>query len=144
MTRDRPLEAGMLPTRQAFLTLGEGRPLLMPPGLSSHHSRPTGVSLRFELQQLKSYAATRRVWWVQRWQGLEPGTTMAAVATDYAAAPRQLVDGPVDVVGFSTGGSVACSWSPTTPTSSVGSPSSRRPAGWGPRDGSSRPGWRRW
>ncbi len=105
MTRQL-IEGGLLATRQAFLTLGSGRPLLMLPGLSPDHRRPAGMALRMELQQAKAYAATRRVWWVQRPQALEPGTTMAGVAAAYATAARQLFDGPVDVVGFSTGGSV--------------------------------------
>jgi pimeloyl-ACP methyl ester carboxylesterase len=106
MTKHQLLEGGMLPTRQAFLTVGHGPPLLVLPGLSPDHRRPTGTALRMELQQLRAYAATRRVWWVQRPQGVEPGTTMAGVAAAYATAARQLFDRPVDVVGFSTGGSV--------------------------------------
>ena len=106
MTGNQPLEGGLLPTRQAFLTVGEGRPLLLLPGLSHDHRRPAGMALRMELHQLRAYAATRRVWWVQRPQDLEPGTTMAAIAAAYATAARQLFDGPVDVVGLSTGGSV--------------------------------------
>ena len=101
------LEAGMLPTRQAFFTIGRGRPLLMLPGLSPDHRRPVGMALRMELSQAKAYAAARQVWWVQRPQDLEPGTTMAAIARAYATAARQLFGQPVDVVGFSTGGSVA-------------------------------------
>jgi pimeloyl-ACP methyl ester carboxylesterase len=107
VTTNQLFEAGLLPTRQAFLAVGGGRPLLLLPGISSHHGRPTGVGLRFELQQVRAYAAARRVWWVQRRQGLEPGTTMAAIAGDYATAAWQLFGGPVDVVGMSTGGSVA-------------------------------------
>ncbi len=107
MTSNQLFEAGLLPTRQTFFTIGGGRPLLMLPGLSPHHRRPVGMSLRMELQQAKAYAAARQVWWVQRPQDLEPGTTMAAIAHAYATAARQLFEQPVDVVGFSTGGSVA-------------------------------------
>lgn len=106
MSGHQSLEGGLLPTRQAFLALGEGRPLLMLPGLSPDHRRPAGMALRMELQQAKAYAATRRVWWVQRPQGIEHGTTMAGIAAACATAARQLFDEPVDVVGFSTGGSV--------------------------------------
>jgi pimeloyl-ACP methyl ester carboxylesterase len=106
MSRHQSLEGGLLPTRQAFLTVGGGRPLLMLPGLSPDHRRPAGMALRMELQQVRAYAASRRVWWVQRPQDLEPGSTMAGIAAAYATTARQLFDGPVDVVGFSTGGSV--------------------------------------
>jgi pimeloyl-ACP methyl ester carboxylesterase len=107
MTRNQLLEAGMLPTRQAFFTVGRGRPLLMLPGLSPNHRRPAGMALRMELSQAKAYAAARQVWWVQRPQDMQPGTTMATIARAYATAARQLFTEPVDVVGFSTGGSVA-------------------------------------
>ena len=57
--------------------------------------------------QLRPFAAQRTVWWVNRRRGLDPHASMADIADDYADALRRTFDGPVDVIGISTGGSVA-------------------------------------
>lgn len=44
---------------------------------------------------------------VNRKVGLKPGATMAGIAADYAVALEAAFGGPVDVLGISTGGSVA-------------------------------------
>jgi pimeloyl-ACP methyl ester carboxylesterase len=44
---------------------------------------------------------------VNRKPGLRPGTTMSDLASHYAHALEQAFTGPVDVVGISTGGSIA-------------------------------------
>ncbi len=56
---------------------------------------------------LRALARRREVWWVDRRTGLPPGTTVADLAADYAAALPRRFPGPVDVLGVSTGGSVA-------------------------------------
>jgi pimeloyl-ACP methyl ester carboxylesterase len=91
----------------ASFRLGSGPTLLYLPGLASHHRLPTGVERRIEVGLVRRYAADRQVWWLQRRQGLPGGTTMADIADDYAAVLREWDAGPVDVLGFSTGGSVA-------------------------------------
>lgn len=90
----------------AFFRLGSGRPLLLLPGLSSNHDLPSGSSRSFELREAQRYAASREVWWVQRRAGLATGTTMAQIADHYATLLADRLEGPVDVVGASTGGSV--------------------------------------
>jgi pimeloyl-ACP methyl ester carboxylesterase len=101
--RDR----GKLGAGLAFFTTGEGRPLVFLPGLAPHHREPHGMDRWFQDLQVRPFAHHHEVWWVQRRQGLEPGTTMARIAADYADALRRVFAGPVDVVGSSTGGSVA-------------------------------------
>lgn len=90
-----------------YLCVGTGPPLLFMPGLSTHHRLPRGFDRRTQLAQLAPWTTMRRVWWVNRRPGLPPGTTMADLARDYAVAMPGRFPGPVDVLGVSTGGSVA-------------------------------------
>ncbi len=77
------------------------------PGLSTHHGLPTGVGRWAERREVKPYARRHHVWWMQRPAGLPVGTSIADLADAYADVLRDAFDHPVDVVGFSTGGSVA-------------------------------------
>lgn len=99
---DAVLASGM-----ACLRIGAGRPLVMLPGLTAHHDLPRGMDRGFQRAQCSPLARNREVWWLNRRAGLPPGTTMADLAGDYAAALRQQFGEPVDVLGVSTGGSVA-------------------------------------
>jgi pimeloyl-ACP methyl ester carboxylesterase len=90
----------------AVIRLGSGRPLLYLPGLSSTHVVPTGSGRTFELREAQRYATSREVWWVQRRMNLQPGATMADIAGHYATFIARHLNGTVDVVGASTGGSV--------------------------------------
>ncbi|MGH3462351.1 MAG: alpha/beta fold hydrolase [Kribbellaceae bacterium] len=91
----------------ACLRAGAGPPLVFLPGLTADHGEPLGMDRRFHLLQFRPYTARRRVWWINRRPGLEPGVTMADLAADYASALRSDLRGPADVLGVSTGGSVA-------------------------------------
>lgn len=101
------VEQGRLGDGLAYFRLGDGRPLIYLPGLTPHHRPPQGTDRRFQAGQLRPLGRHRQVWWVQRREGFAPGTTMADIASDYAGALRDRFDGPVDVVGSSTGGSAA-------------------------------------
>lgn len=98
---------GTWPGGMPYVAIGSGPPLVYLAGLSPHHSPPRGLDRRFLVQQLMPFAASRRVWWVNRRPGLAPDATMGDIATDYAQALRRRFDGPVDVLGISTGGSTA-------------------------------------
>lgn len=91
----------------AWLRLGSGAPLVLLPGLSAHHRAPQGFDRKAQLGAMKPYAAHREVWSVNRPVGLLAGTTIADLARDYAEAIRERFDAPVDVMGTSTGGSIA-------------------------------------
>jgi pimeloyl-ACP methyl ester carboxylesterase len=56
---------------------------------------------------LAPLARNRRALFVNRRRGLPAGSTMAALAAEHADAIRALGRGPVDVLGVSTGGSIA-------------------------------------
>jgi len=91
----------------SVLSWGSGPPALVLPGLSPHHRNPTGMERRTQTQGLAAVAARFTVHLLQRRTGLPAGTTMADLADDVAAAVRAGFDGPVPVLGMSTGGSVA-------------------------------------
>lgn len=90
-----------------YLRRGDGPPLLFLPGLTTHHRIPQGMDRAAAAGALRGLARRRQVWWVNRRAGLPPTATMAELAADYAAGIRARHDAPVDVVGVSTGGSVA-------------------------------------
>lgn len=91
----------------AYLRVGVGNQLLFLPGITASHRPPSGLDVSFQIRQLEPFARRREVVWVNRRNGLEPPVTMAALADDYATVIRAHLDSPVDVIGVSTGGSVA-------------------------------------
>ena len=102
-----PRVYGTWPGGLPYLAVGSGPPLVFLPGTTPNHDAPTGTERRFQARQVLPYAASRRVWWVNRRPGLDPAATMADIAADYANAMLRRFDEPVDVIGESTGGSVA-------------------------------------
>jgi pimeloyl-ACP methyl ester carboxylesterase len=63
--------------------------------------------LRVNLAPVAELSRSRRVVVFNRRPRLPPGMTMAELAAEHAEAIRQGLGGPVDVVGVSTGGSIA-------------------------------------
>jgi pimeloyl-ACP methyl ester carboxylesterase len=61
----------------------------------------------FEVKMLAPLARHFDVYAVNRAPGMAPGTTMAEIATQHAAAFRAAFGEPVDVLGMSSGGSIA-------------------------------------
>lgn len=90
-----------------YQTLGAGAPLALLPGLGGRTGAPPRLAGWLEHQSMTPFAANRAVWNIQPPVGLLPGTTLQEVADDYAATLRALFDRPVDIVGVSTGGSIA-------------------------------------
>lgn len=107
VVKPKLVEQGRLGDGLAYFRVGAGRPLVYLPGLATHHRPPQAMDRWFQVGQIRSFSRHREVWWVQRREGLAPGTTMVDIARDYAAALRDRFDAPVDVVGSSTGGSTA-------------------------------------
>ncbi|GAA0248950.1 hypothetical protein GCM10010492_56130 [Saccharothrix mutabilis subsp. mutabilis] len=101
------VETGTVAGGMPYLRTGSGPPLVFLPGITAHHRVPAGPDLRFQLAQVRPLARTREVWWLNRRPGLPTGTSMADLAADHAAALRGLFGDAVDVLGVSTGGSVA-------------------------------------
>lgn len=85
-------------------------PLVLLPGLSPEHAVGRGVAGRAELGLARGFAGRFRVTWLARRPGLADDAspaTMASLAAEVAAALSEGFAGPVDVLGVSTGGSLA-------------------------------------
>jgi pimeloyl-ACP methyl ester carboxylesterase len=86
--------------------MGTGRPLVVLPGLTPRHAVPRGTAFLAESRSIAPLARSREVWWVNRRAGLAPDASIADIAEDYAERLARL-DAPTDLVGISTGGTVA-------------------------------------
>lgn len=91
-----------------YLTFGDGPPLVVLPGITGRHRNPPRWQAARLAPGLGALAESHTVHLLQLRPGLPPGTTMADLADDVAAAIREdLGGGPLAVYGVSTGGSVA-------------------------------------
>jgi pimeloyl-ACP methyl ester carboxylesterase len=89
------------------LIAGEGPPLVVLAGLSPDTGVSPGPMRRVHEQALSPWLPGRRVFYLNRRAGLPPGMTMATLAAEHAAGLNETFGGPVDLVGMSTGGSIA-------------------------------------
>ena len=106
-SRAGPRVFGTLRGGMPYLRVGSGEPLVFIPGLLPRNEAPVGMQRTIFAAELEPYARSRRVWWINRRTGLAPDATMADIARDYAEALRLQFGRPVDVMGISTGGSIA-------------------------------------
>jgi pimeloyl-ACP methyl ester carboxylesterase len=92
-----------------YLVLGSGEPLVYLCGFTLDHRNPRpGFERGLTLRTLTPLArAGFQVYFTNRWPGMAPGTTFAEVAERHAEAIRDHFGKPVDVLGASTGGSLA-------------------------------------
>jgi pimeloyl-ACP methyl ester carboxylesterase len=86
---------------------GGPRTLLVLEGLTLEHKAATGRALRLLRWAYKRYTRDYTVYHVARRPGLPAGATTRDMAGDYARWAQARFDGPVDVIGFSTGGEIA-------------------------------------
>lgn len=87
--------------------MGAGDPPVVLRGSTTVHADPTGLQLLAEVRSLGPLARHVRVVAVRRAPGMAPGASMADVARDHAEAIRAEFGTAVDVLGVSSGGSVA-------------------------------------
>lgn len=85
--------------------MGAGPPLVMLPGLAPENCRPVGSMRSAELSTMGLYSKRFTVYWTGRPTGLTAGITFAELTAQIADALRARFAEPVDVIGFSTGGS---------------------------------------
>ncbi|MDL5353172.1 alpha/beta hydrolase [Microbacterium sp. zg-YB36] len=107
VTRISKTDEGAWPPGLAYFRVGAGAPLLFLPGLSGEPDTPSGLDLTLQLHLLTPFARSRELIWLNRRRGLAPPATMAQIAADFATVIRERLPPPVDVIGVSTGGSVA-------------------------------------
>lgn len=91
-----------------FAAVGTGPSLVVLPGLSPMTGVESDLLVRGSLAPVRSLVDRRRLVVLNRWAGLPRDLTIAALALGHAAAVRAGFPGePVDVLGTSTGGSIA-------------------------------------
>jgi pimeloyl-ACP methyl ester carboxylesterase len=93
--------------RYPCLIAGDGPPLIVLAGLSPDSGVSPGPMRRVHEQALQPWTSGRRVFYVNRRPGLPVPLSMRALAAEHAAALADAFDTPVDVLGMSTGGSIA-------------------------------------
>jgi pimeloyl-ACP methyl ester carboxylesterase len=71
------------------------------------NANPTGIQRWGQVRLLAPLARAFTLYRLGRRVGLGPGTTMGDLANDYAEALEDGFGRPVDVLGISTGGSLA-------------------------------------
>jgi pimeloyl-ACP methyl ester carboxylesterase len=76
-------------------------------GLNFENKTPSGLQLRFMAGDYKEFAKVYTVYSVGRKPNLPQGYTTRDMASDYAEMIRNELDHPVDVLGLSTGGTIA-------------------------------------
>jgi pimeloyl-ACP methyl ester carboxylesterase len=102
-----PRRAGTLPGGLAYLASGTGPPLVILPGIGGDNADRRGGQRRTTLRAFRPLTARRTVYVINRPAGLPAGTTLRDLADRYAVALAEKFGAPVDVVGISTGGSIA-------------------------------------
>jgi pimeloyl-ACP methyl ester carboxylesterase len=90
-----------------YFAIGSGPDLVVLRGFTTEHANPRGLQLRYEIKMLRPLADRFRVYAVNRQPHMADGTTMTDVATTHANALRARFGRPIDVLGMSSGGSVA-------------------------------------
>jgi pimeloyl-ACP methyl ester carboxylesterase len=89
------------------LAWGTGNTLVYLRGFSTNHTNPSGLQRQAEIQLLRPLARQFRIHAVARPPGLPSDVTMADIAAQHADAIEGRFRGPVDVLGVSSGGSIA-------------------------------------
>jgi pimeloyl-ACP methyl ester carboxylesterase len=94
---------GLLP----YAAIGSGAPVIVLSGLSPVTGVASDSLVRGALAPMRRLADRRRLIVLNRRAHLPAGTTMGELAAEHADAIRSQSGEPVDVVGMSTGGSIA-------------------------------------
>jgi len=75
--------------------------------MGPRNDNPSGFARSVEIGSYRKLADAFTIYSVNRRAGLPPGVTMAEIAAGHADAIKEISGEPVDVLGLSTGGSVA-------------------------------------
>lgn len=100
--------SGYLASGLPYNRFGHGpRPLIVIVGLAPDNAPLVGRMATMLLRPLRFLAEDYTVYAVGRLPNLPPGYTLEDMADDYARVVREELGGPIDVIGISTGGSIA-------------------------------------
>ncbi|MFB9907174.1 alpha/beta fold hydrolase [Allokutzneria oryzae] len=99
---------GVLRGGLPYFAVGDGTPLVYLPGFNPSHANPPAFGRKMLVRTVRPFVrAGYRVYFVNRKPGMPMGSTMSDVAADHARALHEHFREPVDVLGHSTGGSIA-------------------------------------
>jgi pimeloyl-ACP methyl ester carboxylesterase len=98
---------GVLTGGLPFDRIGSGPPVVVLQGLTLESRSLSRFEAWFALRPYRSLARSRSVYVVNRRPGLARGTSLGRMAADYAEMVRAEFTPPVDVIGLSSGGSIA-------------------------------------
>lgn len=90
-----------------YVVFGDGPPLVVLRGFGFTHTNPRGRYRAIEAKPYLGIARERTVYLTTRAPGLATGSSMGDIATTHARALHAAFGKPVDVLGMSTGGSIA-------------------------------------
>ncbi|WP_037463991.1 alpha/beta fold hydrolase [Shimazuella kribbensis] len=105
--RKMVIQEGYILGKYPYLCFGEGPPLVVLRGIMPSNENSKGIARWAELRMLKPYAQHFTVYSISRRPELPSGTTIADLAEDYAEAIQSEFSCPVDILGFSTSGTIA-------------------------------------
>ena len=106
---------GRLPTGLPYLRLGQGPPLVMALGGAAEHANPGGAGRRVSLATAARFAGHFTVYVTSCKPGLAPGTALAGIAADYAAAIGRSSAGRLRSTAPPRAGPSGCSWRSLSP-----------------------------
>ena len=90
-----------------YNAVGSGPPVVVLQGLTFENRALSRMEMRFGMSPFRTLVEHRRVYLVNRRPGMARDTSLSEMAADYAAAIKADLHPPVDVIGLSSGGSVA-------------------------------------
>ena len=91
-----------------YACIGNGaRNLVVFGGLEFRHKPPSGIMLRMSTGYLRGLADSYKIYIVNRRPGLPPGYSLRDMSDDYAVMIKNELGGLADIIGVSTGGSIA-------------------------------------
>lgn len=104
----RSVREGTLKGGLHYIAVGDGPPLVMFRTVSYSYKNPTGMARWAEMRFIIPLARNFTVYAISRRPELGSGTTMADITADYAQAIADEFKGKVvNILGISTGGSIA-------------------------------------
>ncbi len=91
-----------------YFRIGSGnRSLVIFEGLNFVHKPPSGMTLRWNGNMYQPFASRCTVYNIGRKPGLPAGYSIRDMSEDYAVMIRNEMETPVDLMGISTGGTIA-------------------------------------
>lgn len=106
MKNKKKIREGLLQGSLPYIAVGDGPPLVIIRSNLSNEN-PTGLSRWAEMRMLLPYSGNFTVYAISRKPGINQGASMSDLASGYASAIKSEFGEAVNILGISTGGSIA-------------------------------------